>query len=72
MSRPFSIRLPDVLAAELDEAARSAERSRSYLVQKALEAYLTDLSDLQVSLDRLRDPTDSVITLEEMRVELGL
>jgi RHH-type rel operon transcriptional repressor/antitoxin RelB len=56
---------------ELDEAADSAERSRSYLIQKALEAYLADLSDLQVSLDRLRDLADPVINLEQMRVELG-
>jgi RHH-type rel operon transcriptional repressor/antitoxin RelB len=72
MSRPISIRLPDALATELDDAAESADRSRSWLIQKALEAYLADLSDLQISLDRLRDPADPVITLKEMRTELGL
>jgi predicted transcriptional regulator len=72
MSRPISIRLPDALARGRDEAADNAARSRSWLIQKALEASLADLSDLQIPLDRLRDPADPVITIEQMRTELGL
>jgi len=60
------------LAAELDEVAASAERSRSFVVQKAIEAYLAEQADLQISLDRLKDSTDAVISLQDMRAELGL
>jgi len=71
MSVAVSVRLPERLAAELDEAAVATERSRSFLVQKALEAYLGEQADLQIALDRLRNPADPVISLEEMRAELG-
>jgi hypothetical protein len=33
-------------------------------VHKALEAYLAKMADLQVALDRLRDPSDPVVTLD--------
>jgi RHH-type rel operon transcriptional repressor/antitoxin RelB len=72
MTVPLSIRLPEHLAAALDEVAASAERSRSFVVQKAIEAYLADQADLQVALDRLKDPTDAVISLDAVRAELGL
>ena len=72
MSIALSVRLPDSLAKELDSVAKSTERPKSFLVQKALESYLHDQADLQVSLDRLRDTSDPVISMEEMRKEIGL
>jgi RHH-type rel operon transcriptional repressor/antitoxin RelB len=72
MGTAISIRLPDELVIELGEIARETERSRSYLVQKAIEAYLEDMADLQISLDRLHDPADEVISLDDMKKNLGL
>ncbi|MBI3457717.1 MAG: ribbon-helix-helix protein, CopG family, partial [Candidatus Rokubacteria bacterium] len=37
-----SVRLPDMTAKALDELARVTERSKTYLIVKALEAYLAD------------------------------
>ena len=72
MSTALSVRLPDILAEELNDISLTTERSKSFLVQKALESYLHDQADLQVSLDRLRDTSDSIISMDEMRKELGL
>ena len=72
MSTAISVRLPEFLAQELSEVAKDTDRSKSYLIQKAIEAYLNDLADLQVSMDRLHDTTDAVISLEDMRANLGL
>ncbi len=72
MSVALSVRLPDSLAAELDEVAVATERSRSFLVQKAIEAYLTEQADLQVAIDRLNDPSDPVVSLDAIRAELDL
>ena len=72
MSVPLSVRLPDQLAAELEEVATATERPKSFVIQKALEAYLAEYADLQVALDRLHDAADPVLSLEEMRAELGL
>jgi len=72
MSVALSVRLPDRLAAELEEIAVATERSKSFVMQKALEAYLAEQADLQVALDRLNDTTDATISMEAMKAELDL
>lgn len=72
MSTALSMRLPDGLAQELDQIAAETERSRSFHIQKALEAYLADFADVQVALDRLRDPKDPVVPSRDLRKSLGL
>jgi RHH-type rel operon transcriptional repressor/antitoxin RelB len=56
----------------LDAIARESERSRSFVIQKALEAYLEDYADLQIALDRLRDTTDPMVSGAELRKAIGL
>jgi RHH-type rel operon transcriptional repressor/antitoxin RelB len=63
----MSVRIPDPLAKELDQVAKSTERSRSYHVQKALEFYLEEQADLQIALDRLRNVKDPVVSLKDMK-----
>ena len=67
MSTPMSVRLTDPIAKELDQVAKSTERSRSYHVQKALESYLEEQADLQIALDRLRDVKDPVLSLKDRK-----
>jgi len=72
MSKSLSVRIPDKLAKKLDSVAKESERSRSFLIQKALESFLDEQADLQIALDRLHDTTDKVISLEEMKEELEI
>ena len=72
MSTAVSVRLPDGLAKKLDRIAEETERSRSYIMQKALESYIEDYADLQIALDRLHDKTDPIISSEELKKSLGL
>ncbi|MGI5925534.1 MAG: DNA-binding protein [Lentisphaeria bacterium] len=72
MSVTISVRLPNELAQALADVSIASERSKSFVMQKALEAYLEEQADLQISLDRLNAPTDAVISLEAMRSKLGL
>ena len=72
MSIAVSIRLPEIIAKELNHIAEETERPRSFHVQKALESYLDDFADLQIALDRLRDQKDTVVSSREMRKSLGL
>ena len=67
MSTPMSVRIPDPLAKELDQVAKTTERSRSYHVQKALEFYLEEQADLQIALDRLRNVKDPVVSMKDMK-----
>ena len=71
MAVSVSIRLPESTARALNEVATAADRSKSYVILKALEAYLADYADYQVALDRLRDKEDPVISAAEMRKRLG-
>lgn len=72
MSSSISVRIPEDLAKKLDSVAKETQRARSFIVQKALEIYLEDYSDLLIALDRLRDKSDGVVSLEEMKKNLGL
>ena len=72
MSTALSVRIPDELASQLSEIARETERPKSFHIQKAIEAYLTEIADLQVAIDRLHDTSDPVISVEDMRKELEL
>jgi len=72
MSKAISIRIPDDLALKLSDIAKETERSRSFHVQKALEAYLAEIADLQVALDRLHDISDPIVTTDDMRKDLEL
>ena len=56
----------------LNNISKETERPKSFHVQKALESYLDEIADLQVALDRLHDTSDPVISIDEMRSELGL
>ncbi len=72
MSTTITVRLPDKLAEELANISKLTERPKSYFVQKALENYLNEQAQLQIALDRLRDINDPVITIKDVKKEIGL
>jgi RHH-type transcriptional regulator, rel operon repressor / antitoxin RelB len=72
MRTAISVRLPQTLAEQLDHIAGETDRPRSYIIQKALESYIEDYSDLQIALDRLHDKTDPAVSSKELRKSLGL
>ncbi len=72
MSTAISVRLPDIIAKKLRLVAMETERSRSFVITKAVENYLDDVADFQVALDRLHDTSDSIISSKDMRASLGI
>ena len=72
MNTSLSVRISEPLARELDEVAKSTERSRSFHIQQALKSYLKEQADLQISLDRLQDSTDPVVSMEDMKKSLDV
>ena len=50
----------------LDSISKETQRSRSFQIQKALELYINDYADLQISLDRLNNPADTNISADEL------
>ena len=72
MNTSLSVRISESLARELDEVAKSTERSRSFHIQQALKSYLKEQADLQTTLDRLQDSTDPVVSMEDMKKSLDV
>ena len=72
MSTAISVRIRDDLALKLSEISEETERPKSFHVQKAIEAYLSEIADLQIALDRLHDPSDPIVSLKNMRKNVGL
>lgn len=72
VNTPISVRLPKELIERLDAVAEQTERPRTFIIQKALEAYIEEYADLQITLDRLHDNTDAVVSGKDLRKSLGL
>jgi RHH-type transcriptional regulator, rel operon repressor / antitoxin RelB len=72
MSNTISLRLPDAMAEQLNELCEQLDRSKSYIIKKALEEYLSEFSDYLVAQGRLNDKNDKIISSDEMRTKLGL
>ena len=72
MNTSLSVRISEPLAKELDEVAKSTERSRSFHIQQALKSYLKEQADLQIALDRLQDSSDPVVSMEDMKKSLDV
>ena len=50
-----STTLDTEVLSRLDTLSEETERNRSWLINKAVEAYLDELEDLKIAKDRLHD-----------------
>ena len=72
MSVAISIRLPEKIIHDLEALADTIERSKTFIVRKAIESYLDDYADYLVALERWREKDDEIISSDELRGQLGL
>ena len=72
MTVAISVRLPDLIMHDLEILASTIERSKTFIVRKAIESYLKDYADYLVALERLRDKDDKIISSKELREHVGL
>ena len=72
MTTSITIRVPDTLALQIDELANTLDRSRGYLIKKAMEMYISEYADYLVALDRLQDKDDDIISAHDLRVALDI
>jgi RHH-type rel operon transcriptional repressor/antitoxin RelB len=63
----LSLRIPKVLDEKLKEIAKKTDRTRSYLVRKALEEYLEDLEDYLIAFERYTREDKEYLTTEEFK-----
>jgi len=60
------------MADRLKSLSETIDRSKAYIIKKALQAYLEDYSDYLIAQERLNDKNDKVVSSEEMRELIGL
>lgn len=71
MGEAVSVRLPEDIARRLNKLAKTLERSKTYLIKKALQEYIEEYEDYLIALHRLSDKEDAIITQEELVSKLG-
>lgn len=64
-------KLSDNLHSILSELSNETNRSRGYIMQRALENYLEEKSDILIALSRL-ERGEETITLEELKKKYDL
>ena len=67
MSIIISLRLDEEIANQLEDIAKTTDRSKSHLIREAIEQYVAEYADYQIALDRLNDLHDEIISSKEMR-----
>lgn len=48
------------------------ERSKSWLISKAVEEYLENLEDVEIAYQRMVDPKSKIISSKELRTHLNV
>ena len=69
----ITARIGEALAADLDELAGRRDRSRAWLVEKAIAAFVADELELYKSLDEAEAQIDrgEYLTQEQVEAEFG-
>ncbi|MFC2144758.1 ribbon-helix-helix protein, CopG family [Actinomycetota bacterium] len=70
MKKNVSLSLDEKLIKKIDDVSRVSERTKSWLVNKAVENYLDEIEDTEAAFQRSKDPDSEFITEEELRKSL--
>lgn len=62
-----ALRIPEDLGRKVDAVAKRLQRSKSYVIRRAIEEYINDSIDYEIALGRLNDKNDKIISSKEMR-----
>ena len=74
MKKAINIRMDESLLANLDSYAKELDRTRTYLIEKAVNTYFDTLDEMisDKRIDDLKAGKTEVYSLEEVAQRLGL
>ena len=74
MKKAINIRMDEALLADLDNYAHELERSRTYLIEKAVSAYFDALHEMvsDKRIDDLKSGKSEVFSMEDIFKEAGI
>ncbi|MBU4486950.1 MAG: ribbon-helix-helix domain-containing protein [Candidatus Delongbacteria bacterium] len=74
MKKAINIRLEESLLSDLDSYAQEIDRTRTYIIEKAVGAYFDTLDETisDKRIDEVKKGTVEVFTLDQVAERLGL
>ncbi len=74
MKKAINIRMDETLLTDLDSYAQELERSRTYIIEKAVSTYFDTLDEMisDKRIDELKSGRTEIYSLEEVAQKLGL
>jgi len=74
MKKAINIRMDETLLTDLDSYAQELERSRTYIIEKAVSTYFDTLDEMisDKRIDELKSGNTEVYSLEAVAQKLGL
>jgi predicted transcriptional regulator len=73
MKKNISISMDVEKLKKIDEICRISERTKTWVIEKAVDNYLEDLEDAEIALERsLSTEKSGHITEEEIKKEIGM
>ena len=74
MKKAINIRMDETLLADLDNYAHELERSRTYLIEKAVSSYFDTLDEMVADkrIDDLKTGKSEVISMEDVFKKAGI
>jgi len=74
MKKAINIRLDEALLSDLDNYATEMERTRTYLIEKAISAYFDTLDEIisDKRIDEVKKGEVETFSLQQVAEQLGL
>jgi len=74
MKKAINIRIDEILLADLDNYAHELERSRTFLIEKAVSTYFDTLDEMisDKRIDDVKSGKEDVYSLDDVANKLGL
>ncbi|MDP2893753.1 MAG: ribbon-helix-helix protein, CopG family [Sulfurimonas sp.] len=74
MKKAINIRIDESLLAELDGYASELERSRTYIIEKAVSTYFDVLDEMIADkrIDELKTGKSDIVSMEEVFKKAGI
>jgi predicted transcriptional regulator len=74
MKKAINIRLDEALLYDLDNYAKELDRTRTYVIEKAVSSYFDTLDEIisDKRIDNVKNGNVEVFSLEEVASQLGL
>ena len=66
----ITFRMDNALKAQVDTVAKELGRSRAWVINKALVDYIEDVEDIEIAKQRMADPKDAVVSLNDAMAQL--